>query len=251
MPKNLYNSKKILFISVAIVIMVFCAIVAYLLSSIIVPANKGSENISSSQFNLYMISLSKSQVENESLSRRADFQMIGAGGYVWKDEQYYHVISSAYIEKNDAVLVQNSIKLNFNLDSELITVPFPSFTLYGSFSSEEKKTLMKAVDSIYQYYLSVFDIAVSLDTGVYNEISARLAINNAHSVLANIIDDYNTLFGDVESDELTTLKEMLADALSISTKLCGGEKINQGQSYSSILKYRYLEMLNLYYNFAS
>ena len=84
MPKNLYNSKKILFISVAIVIMVFCGIVAYLLSSIIVPANKESENISSSQFNLYMISLSKSQVENESLSRRADFQMIGAGGYVWK-----------------------------------------------------------------------------------------------------------------------------------------------------------------------
>ena len=251
MPKKLNLTKKIFIASFAAVLLTFFILVAILLSNFIVRTNEDSESVTSPSFDIYMISLSKSQVEKESLARAGDFQKIGAGGFVWQQDSYYHVITSAYIEKNDAVLVQNSIKLNQNLESEIITVSFPSISIMGSFTSEEKKILSRSLMAIKEYYLSIFDIAISLDTGVYNEISARLAVNSAHNTLNNIVDDYNTLFPSVQDKQLALLKEMLNNASQISTLLCGGEKINDGQTYSSILKYRYLEMLGIYYDFAN
>lgn len=251
MPKKSISTKKIFIFSFAMAVLTFFILVAILLSNLIVQKTGNNENISSPSFDIYMLSLSKSQLEKESLARAGDFQQIGAGGYVWKYEGYYHVITSAYIEKNDAILVQNSIKLNQNLESEIIKVSFPSIYIVSSFSSEEKKVLSRSLVAIKDYYLSIFDIAISLDTGVYNEISARLAVNNAHNTLNNIVDDYNTLFSSNHDNQLSLLKDMLNKASQISTLLCGGEKINQGQTYSSILKYRYLEILNVYYQFVN
>ena len=249
MPKILNQTKKNFLIFFSSLFFLFLLILAFLLSNLIVKTDSDTQEVYSPTFELYFLALSKSKLENESLTRSEDFQKIGAGGFVWKNEDYYYVVSSIYQNKNDAIKVQNSIKLNQNLDSEIFAVKFNSITLSGTFTNEEKKVLTKALQSSYDYYKEVFDIAISLDTNVYNEISARLAVNNAHSNFNCIYDDFNTLFSDSNIDIIKDLSNLLNQSIEISKKLCSGLQENSSQNYNSILKYRYTEILNLYYNF--
>lgn len=215
----------------------------------ILPSTSVAETVSSSAFELHFLTLSKSQVEKESVSHASDYRSIGAGGFVWKNGDYYYVVSSAYANKNDADLVQNSIKLNQNLESEIISVKFKSIQLNGSFDGDQKKILLRALSSCQTYYNAIYDIAISLDTGVYNEISAKLAVNSAHNTLATTYADFSTIYPSTLNSPLKDLSSLLEKASKISQKLCTGEKISKEQTYSSLLKYRYIEMLKLYYDF--
>ena len=245
--KSLIKSKKT-FISIFFTIfLIVCLIIANFLSVMLVKTSNTSENVSSTSFELYMLTLASSQVEKEAESLAVDYQTIGAGGFIWQKDNYFYVVSSVYANKNDAILVQNSVKANQGLDSEIITVSFDSITISGSFSSEEKKVLYKALNSCYDYYLSIYDIAISLDTSVYNEISARLAVNSAHNNLSYIIDNFNTLFEN--TNELSDLKNMLQSIFDVSKLLCGGTLLSNNQTYSSLLKYRYTEALNILFEF--
>ena len=244
--KNLFSSKKNLFVCVGIIFLVACLIVANYLSLLLVRTDSNAENVSSNAFELYMLTLAKSQVEKEAFSLAQDYQCIGAGGYVWQQDDYYYVVSSVYANKNDAVLVQNSVKTNQGFDSEIITVKFNALTINGNFSADEKRVLTKALNCFYDFYLSIYDVAISLDTNVYNEISARLAVNNAHNTLNNTIDDFNTLFTS-PSGEIEELSSSLTQALNESKNLCGGTLISSSQTYSSLLKYRYTAVLGIFY----
>lgn len=197
-----------------------------------------------------MLTLAKSQVKSEAQSRASDFQKIGGGGFIWEQEDYFYVVSSVYANKNDAVLVQNSVKTNQGFDSEIITVKFKSFSINGNFSADEKKVLTKALNCFYEYYLSIYDVAISLDTHVYNEISARLAVNNAHNTLNNTVDDFNTIFTNPNTS-IEVISVALNQALEESKKLCGGTLENSSQTYPSILKYRYTAVLNIFYEMLS
>lgn len=146
-------------------------------------------------------------------------------------------------------LVQNSIKINQNLESEIFSVKFKSYTLNGSFNGEEKKVIQKALNSCQNFYTSLYDIAISLDTGVYNEISAKLAVNNSSQSLATTYANFNTLYPNSPSSPYNEINKLNEKAVKLSQKLSSGERISTDQPYSSLIKYRYLETLSLFYNF--
>ena len=249
MTKFWLKHKKSIIITSFSLCLVVCLMVANELASLLIPVSSPSDSVSSSAFDLHLISLSKSQVKAESRERAKDFQVLGAGGFIWQHEGYYHVISSAYLSKNDATLVQNSIKLNHNLDSELITLNFTTHTIFGNFESEEVKVLNNMLNACLNYYSSVYDVAISLDTGVYSETNAKLAINSTQTSLATTIANFNTLFSSPLPENLSPLKNMIDQVFQIGQKLCIADKENDEQTYSSVIKYRYLEILNLYYNY--
>ncbi len=247
MPKISIKKKTFIIVLLSL-FFISCLIIAFYLSNIIIRTDNNSDSVKSNSFELYLLSLSKSQLEKEAITISGDYQKIGAGGFIWKDGEYYHVISSAYVNKNDAILVQNSIKTNQSIDSEIITVKFKEKEILGTFTNEEAKVLTKALNCYQEYYLNIYDIAISLDTSVYNEISARLAVNNSHNNLATTIANFETLFKDSIVSPIKSLKTSLDNAKKSSQALCGGTPINQCQTYSSILKYRYLEVLYNFYN---
>lgn len=245
---SFFKSKKFFIISLCLVFLIACTIAANYLSLAIVRTNSTNESVNSSAFDVYMLTLAKSQVKAEAESMASDYQKVGAGGYIWEQDGYFYVVSSVYANKNDAILVQNSVKANQGFDSEIITVHFDEIVVNGSFSSEEKKVIAKAISACYDFYYNIYDVAISLDTAVYNEISARLAVNSAHNSLSNIYDDFNTLF-DGTSGQLEELGLLLEKTLAISKELCGGIAENKEQTYSSVLKYRYTEVLGVLYKF--
>lgn len=249
MTKTFKFNKKTFIISLFSVLLVVCLIVANYISLALIKTNSSVDSVSSNEFEIYMLSLSKSQVENEAKSIAPEYRKIGAGGFIWKKGDYYHVVSSCYVNKNDAELVQNSIKINQNIESEIFTVKFKTYTLNGSFNGEEKKVIQKALTSCQTYYTSLYDIAISLDTGVYNEISAKLAVNNASNNLATAYANFNTIFPVATTSPYAHINNLNEKASKIAQLLCSGGRISPDQTYSSLIKYRYLEILNLFNNF--
>lgn len=251
MTKFWNKHKKTILISLSSFVLIIFLMLANLFSNLIIPSNAPSESISAPAYEIHLISLSKSQVKKEAQEHAKDFQTIGAGGYVWENGGYYHIISSAYLNKNDAALVQNNIKLNHNLDTELLTINLKGYTLYGNFESEETKVLNKILLSCMEFYTTVYDVAISLDTGVYGETSAKLNVNSAINNLSTNIANFKTLFSSPLPENLQPIERLMKDAFAIGQKLSTIEKENSEQNYPSLLKYRYTEMLRLYYDFVN
>ena len=252
LPIKAIKSKKVLLISAFLLLFGVCLAIAHIVSALIIPTStQVNANLSTPTFKIYFISLSKSQLENSAYSLAGDYQKLGAGGYVWKYQDYYHVIASCYEKENDAVLVQNNIKLNQNLDSEIFSVDFTPLSFAGDYEQEQKKVLAKSLKSFYITYQSLYDIAISLDTNVYNDISARLAVNSTYSSLNAIVKDFNTIFAAPQTEPLKILAHHMNKANSILENLCSAKPINQGQTYSSLIKYRYTQLLSTYYELLS
>ena len=249
MSKIFKFNKKTFSIAFISVILVVCLIVANYISLAILKTNSSAENVSSNEFEIYMLSLSKSKIENEAKAVAEDYRKIGAGGFIWEKDDYFHIVSSAYANKNDAELVQNSIKINQKIESEIFSVKFKSYSINGSFNGEEKKVIQKTINACQNYYTSLYDIAISLDTGVYNEISAKLEVNNSAQTLATTYANFNTLYSNTPSSPYNDLNKLIEKAVKLSQKLSSGERISKEQTYSSLVKYRYIEILELYYNF--
>lgn len=244
MPKYVKKNKKYLIILSVILFLVtgiFCANICSI--AFIASSTQNTSDIRTNEFDLYLLSTAKSKLEKSAQELAKDYQPIGAGGYIWKNDEYFYVISSAYINKNDAQLVKNNLETNSNILCEIIPVHFNSYKLGISTDNESKKVLQRAVNIFYANYLQLFDIAVSLDTAVYNEISARLAINSTHSNLNSAIADFKTIFANSDNAEIQKLSKALVKAQSISTKLASGIKVNKEQTYSSLIKFRYTELL--------
>ena len=161
------------------------------------------------------------------------------------------MIASAYLNKNDAELVKNSIKLNQNIDSEILTIKMPAYSIKGSFTSDEKKVVTKALTCAQTFFASLYDIAVSIDTGVLTEISAKLSVNNAINNLSTTYANFDTLYPNAITSPMKEMSAYLKKILKSTQKLASDERVSTLQTYSSHLKYRYLEVLNLYSNYIS
>ena len=251
-PKNKKKFKKAIVLIASILIFSVCFGIAQAVSGLLMQTSTQiPSGLSTPSFKLYFISITKSQLENSAYGLAGDYQKIGAGGYIIKNEGYYHVVSSCYEKQNDAILVQNNIKVNHNLETEIFSINFDSLSISGNFSAEEKQVLSKALKSFYNVYQSLFDIAISLDTNVYNDISARLQVNSIYSNFNSILTDFNTLFAQYNEKNINIINKYITKANEILEILCSGKLVNQNQTYSSLIKYRYLQFLSNYQEFLS
>lgn len=245
MPKNAKKIKKsFLAIGLSLFLVAMLILANYLSALLIKSTDKSAATLSSNSLSIYVICFDRSLTQAGAESLASDYRTKGAGGFVLEKDNYFYVASSAYLNSADAALVQESIKQNHNLDCLLIDYQVPSFQITLTIDSEEKKVLQKALNAHENAYKLLFDIALSLDTNVYNEISARLAINSAFSSINTVVADYKILFGDIENDKLELLTQSLEKLTDTLQRLCSGITISSSQTMSSLIKYRYFEILH-------
>ncbi len=251
LTKSWFKSKKTLLIIFLSLVLVASLMLANYLSLRIIKVQAKSEGVTNNEVKLYMLSLSKSKVLNEAKSIAPDYQELGAGGYIFKRGDYFHVVSSAYRNKNDAELVKNSIKINLDIDSEIFTLKMPAYKLNGSFNVEEKKIITKALQVAATLYDSAYDIAVSLDTGVCNETSAKLSINTLANDIATTYANFNTLYPSDVKSPTQQISQFVKEIVKIGQLLASDERHSTAQTYSSHLKYSYLMAIDTYINFVN
>lgn len=251
MTKFSNKSKKILFYVLGGIIFSGCIAVASILSNFIINADTLSTSIEIPSFELNFISLAKSKLEKEVIAQKPYLQELGAGAVVWKNEEYYHLFSSGFAQKNDAQLVQNSISQNLNLQSEIITITFPTFSLSGNFNSDEKRAIFSALALAQTYYNDLYDISISLDTNITSLTSAKLAINGAINNLSVCYSNFDTIYKYPKDKTISELKNLLISYIETAQDLTLEKKESDSQTYPSLIKNNYLKILKLYYNFVN
>lgn len=205
-----------------------------------------SITLSTESFSVFLLEIGSAETETEAASKGKDSMQDGNSGYTWEKEKFY-VLSSAYLNENDAVLVKKQMK-NSGKYAEIIKETFPSINISSVYSEKEREVLVKALNSFYNTYLQLFDISVSLDGKHLNETSAMLKINETKSNFNAVKSNFETLFKGDDNEFIKTVASYLIDEAETLDLLSERQFITPLQTLSSLIKYRYCEDLHIYKN---
>ncbi len=223
-------------ITFALVALGAMSLASYFTSSLFMGAIQNTtgtmQNVSSSA---YLVSVAKSQsaLEAEALSKD-----ISCSGYIWKEDEYFHVIHSACEQENDAARVVSLLQKNGQA-AEIVKLAFQPISIDAPFSAEQHTLATEAAASFMQTFKGVNDIAVGLETGVYSKDAAAQKLDKIKQRLSKLQVNFAESFKEFESEKVTALGEYLADELE-SISLCSAKPED--------VKYKAVEILEIYRN---
>lgn len=242
MPKK----SKFFFISVLVLTFSLTVVLADLFSSFITVGSFAflpSQSVKVSGYKIYAISLYKGQTHVQASNQIQDIKLRGGGGYVYFYNSVYHCLASAYENENDAVNVQNSLKEQ-NLQSQIIEISIKDIIIDTTFSALEKSLLLETLTSFKNSFKTLYDLALSLDTGTKDLIQCKIELKNHQDKIMKLKQDYNDAFKNKVMNELFQIKLKVAEHLTIIESIV---ELNYSDKvlFSSFLKESYLKIVEL------
>ena len=244
--KTLHSSRVISSICFVFILVGICFVSAF--SSSTITASE-TQIANTPSFSLYLVCTSKSQLQTESETISKDIIKNDGAGFIWKKDNYYYVISSAYENKNDAELVSAEMRMK-DIENEVIQVDFSSLKIPQPLSTQESKSTFNAsIFLFYNLYKNLFDLSVSLDTKIIDETQALLDINRNLAIADEVKKNFIVLFNDIETPVVKELQQALCSANDTLFKLSEGERLSEKQTMLSHVRYAYCEICQIFFNF--
>lgn len=206
-----------------------------------------NSDITISKYNIYAVSTASATTTAMSEQSADTCKKQGGAGYVYISDNSYHILASMYENKADAEKVISNLKES-NVSANLIEIEINPISFASSLESQEKTALENAVNIFKTCYKKLYDISISLDTAVINEVNARLAINELASEIKTTANNFNTLFDDKISSNLLNIKLKHTKLLEVIDEI-----INPTASlpYTSQIKNSYCSAIFLLKDLAS
>lgn len=238
--------KKTSFLSIFLVLIGTCLCVScgYLFSNALVTSSlfKYSSSVSNEDQTVYAISLAKNTDVEELENMRCELQQQNGAGYIYQQNEEFHLIASVYDNINDAELVKNNLK-SIGKDCQIISIELERLTIAGNFSAEEKTILLECLKSDFNTFKTLYDVAISLDTGVFDLTKAKLECNNIFSSQVATKTNLETFFKDNTNKNLSSLRANLASTNEFLSNLISENYENTTQTFSSLIKLTYCKIL--------
>lgn len=222
-----------------------CISSAYLISTAILSSNLFSNGTTLSGENktVYAISMSSSENEEDLSEQKFNLQTQDGAGYVYKSEEKYHLIASVYANKSDAEKVKNNLK-STGVESEILSIQLAQTKIEGNFSTEEKTILTNCLKANFVVFESLYDVAISLDTKVFDKTKAKLECNTVFSNHVSTKTNLETLFAkDLTKPAFENLDNSLKTTENHLSNLISENLENEGQTFSSLIKLTYCKIL--------
>lgn len=144
-------------------------------------ATVSKNTIKIEQNTLYAITMGKSEDKFKALNIASSATVMGAGGYVWKEENTYYVVANIYNTYDDAKKVlENLVDTNFVF--EIFEIDLNKIELNASTLSKEEKVLIKdSLNYLYSLYANLYNLANDVDTKVVTFVQASGTSNSFKS----------------------------------------------------------------------
>ncbi len=235
--------KKLSFLSLSIFVVCVCMCIScgYLISSAVLTSFGFTSTVSHQSQKVYAISLQKSENQNKVEENIATFQAENAACFIFEKDDEFFLLASLYENLNDAELVKSNLKAS-GAEAEIVEIEIPNKSIEGSFSSEEKEILSAALKANFEVFKQLYDVAISLDTGVLDKSNAKLECNKIYSSLISTKTNLETFFKD-NSAQIKSLKEDLSLSAENLLKLICEEYSCKAQTFSSLIKETYCKVL--------
>lgn len=232
------------FFSTALVLigLLTCISCGYLFSSVLISSDvlQFSTTLSSETKNIFALSTAKNTSKTELQSMCSDIQSKNGAGYIYKKEETFYLLASAYENYNDAEKVKANLSAQ-GINCEVLKIEVSSTSISGSFSNDEKKVVQNCLNSPFETYQKLYDIAVSLDTSLYDLTKAKLECNNIFSLLIANMTNLETVSKDDSSFD--KLKKSIDSQCEILSDLISENYHSNKQNFSSLIKFSYLKIL--------
>ena len=238
--KKAFN--KIFTILIIVVSMTLMFSIADLFSSLIAVGgfNFANDDVFMAKYDVYAICTSTNQTLIQAQENANICISLGGAGYILLDDQYY-IIASIYENESDAKKVQESLTAT-KPSASIKKIEIPCISLQSTLSTQEKSTLTETFSLFKNSYKKLYDISVSLDTGVIQEINARLSVNELASSITEVGNNFNTVFSNNTGANLLKIKNAVNDLSTAINDLVNSSKV----PYTSYIKHAYCESLFIY-----
>lgn len=225
----------------ALLALLTCVSFGYLVSTLIVSANlfQTTQKVESGQNTYYLLSVYSAESLEEAESELENFSDTNFGLYIYENDDAYHIIASCYKNNNDAELVKSNLKTN-GIEAEILKIKKESVVLEGSFSSNEELILKDCLSTTNNIYNNLYDITVSLDTGVTDEVTAKLKINEVYSNFLTTKNNFETLFSASANSEISNIR---ASFTKIDEILLDLTNSTQDRNLSAQIKYSIAKLI--------
>lgn len=241
--------KKTSFFAICLIILsvAVCISLADLFSSILTIGNFAFLQVQAVKVNaykIYALSIDDATTKNEAQEKAITVKQKGGAGYVYKQNNIFYVLASAYENENDCKKVQDQIKQN-ELNSKIIVIDIPQIVIDTNFSQTEKTSLVNALNAFKTVYKNVYDLSISLDTSVKNLPECKLEVYNLKSNIQQIYDNFGVNFNQKINNELLNIKIKLTSLINLVQNLINNDKIQDKIVYSCLLKTASIESIVL------
>lgn len=235
--------KKFSFLSLAILVVGFCACIScsYFISNVLLSAGLFSNTnfVSTESQTVFAISMSDSATKEELNEGKLLLESQNGAGYIYKKDDKFCLLSSVYQNKADAELVKNNLSSQ-NVSCEILTIEIPAINISGNFSNEEKAVLMQCLKAKTETFKKLYDVAISLDTTLLDITKAKLECNQIYSSLISTKANFETMFKDKNLVQVETSLKTIESHLS---NLISENFENENQTFSSLIKLTYCKIL--------
>ncbi|MBQ3494784.1 MAG: SPOR domain-containing protein [Clostridia bacterium] len=199
-----------------------------------------TSKIKSENFSLYAISLYSTTTQNQAQTLSQNAKQKNSAGYIYQTDTAFYVLASAYENISDAQKVETNLK-NSNTSCEIIEIKFPKIEVSLSMTPEEKTALENAVCVYRNMYKKLYDLSVSVDTNLLNEIESKVELSSIISTFTKIKSEFEALFNLKINTSLLEIKLSLENVEQILDNLA---KFSDSQTpYCSQIKHCYFEIL--------
>lgn len=228
----------------AVLCLLLCVSVGYLISTCIVSSNlfQTTTNVESGEKSYYLISIYQDEIFENCQKVQSEFQNKNCAGYIYQDSEKYHLIASIYSNVNDAELVKSNLKTN-GYNAEILEKKIENTKLEGNFTNKETEILKDCFSIKDETYKSLYDISISLDTDVIDEINAKLKVNETFANFVATKNNFETLFSKDESTEISNLRKEFEQIYEYLSNLSNETYENENQTFSSLIKLTYCKII--------
>lgn len=204
-------------------------------------------NIKSNQHSYYAVAMGEYDSESEAQAVASGVSIMGAGGYVWYDNQKYYVIGNVYKTKEESeIVLKNITGTNYNtFIKEMVfkKIDYNAETL----TKEQRKVVKDGILFLNQIYEKCYNYAIKFDKGeiVSTVISSELnTLNGEVKVLASKLDAINSV---AVTNQTLLLKNAM---INVGNELENAVlKVINGSSVNKDLKYLTTSVAVIKYNF--
>ena len=245
MTKSFSSSKKTKFFSIFFMIISFalCISLSGFFSSLITVggfSNITSGDAKSSGFVVYAVSLYKTQTKAQAREMSEIAMHKNGAGYIYQDDEAFYVFASCYENKADAEKVVSNLKEN-EVSSSIKDLQFNEILLKSKMTEQEKTVLIKALSSFKNLYKKLYDLSVSIDTKLLNEIQAKVLLNDIISEQSKVQTNFETIFNSKLTSTLLEIKLSLSNISNILNNLADFSSLDI--PYTSQVKNTYFQGL--------
>lgn len=233
--KNALGKIFVLLLSIACIAV--CVLLASVLSSAITVS--GSTSTSSYDgFEIYAISLGSYTSKQAAEATEEDVMQRGGAGYIYKKNEIYYVLASAYERENDAKLVKENLAASNNTCT-IMKIEISAPDLSKTSSSSQAKSFLSALGEIKNSVLKLYDVSVALDTKAVDETKAKIQIIEIKGNLEKEFEKLSRGTNAVDGIYYQTIKNTFASLEKRLADLRNYQAVN-GISLSTMVKKTYL-----------